>query len=237
MLVVPAIDLSDGRCVRLYEGARDSTRTVAEDPVAVARAFVEAGAERIHVVDLDGAFDGRPKNLGVIRAIVDAVDVDVEVGGGLRDAAAVDALFDAGVRFAMIGTMIVKAPDTFTALCRAHPDRILAGIDGRDGYVRTEGWTEASDRTVLDVARFVADAGACGIITTDITRDGTGKGVNVQATVDLATAVSIPVYASGGVKDLGDIDALLPTNVAGVIVGRAIYDGDLDLRAAIERTR
>lgn len=237
MLILPAIDLSEGRCVRLVEGARDSTRTVASDPVAVAKQFVAAGAVRIHVVDLDGAFDGRPKNLDVIRSIVDAVDAEIEVGGGLRTAEAVDALLAAGVRYAMIGTMIVKAPDTFAALCAKHPGRIVAGIDGRDGLVRTEGWTEGSDRTVLDVARFAEEVGAAGIITTDIARDGTGQGVNVQATVDVAEAVGVPVFASGGVKSLADVDALRVTPVAGVVVGRAIYDGDLDLAEAIARAR
>lgn len=233
MLIVPAIDLSDGRCVRLYEGARDSTRVVADDPVAVAKGFAAAGAKRIHVVDLDGAFEGESKNAETIAAIAAAVDVDIEVGGGLRSAAAVERLFASGVRFAMIGTMVVRASDDFAALCRAHPGRIIAGIDGRDGLVRTEGWVGESDRTVLDVARFAEEAGACAVVTTDIARDGTGHGVNVESTVAVATALSIPVLASGGVAGLTDIEALRDTKVAGVVIGRAIYDGDLELEAAL----
>lgn len=233
MLVVPAIDLEDGRCVRLYEGERGSSRVVAEDPVAVAEQFAAAGASRIHVVDLDGAFDGAPKNIETIRRVVEAVDVEVEVGGGLRTAAAVEAVLEAGARYAMLGTMIVKDPETFVSLCARHPGRILAGIDARDGLVRTEGWVGVTDRTTTEIARFAADSGAAGIVTTDISRDGTGKGVNVGATVALAELVPVPVFASGGVANLADIEALRTTKVAGVVVGRALYDGDIDLAEAI----
>jgi phosphoribosylformimino-5-aminoimidazole carboxamide ribotide isomerase len=233
VLIVPAIDLSEGRPVRLREGVRDTSRVVADDPVAVARSFEAAGAQRIHVVDLDGAFEGASKNGETIRAIASAVGVEVEVGGGLRSAEAVELLFGTGVRYAMIGTMVVKAPDDFAALCRAWPGRIIAGIDGRDGLVRTDGWVGQTDRTVLGVARFAQDAGACAVITTDIARDGTGLGVNVESTSAVAEALSIPVLASGGVRSRSDIEALAGTKVAGVVVGRALYDGDLELEEAL----
>lgn len=233
MLVIPAIDLKDGRCVRLVEGRADTSRIVSDDAVAQAKAFEAQGASRIHVVDLDGAFDGAPKNADLIGRIARAVDVPVQVGGGLRDARAIEAVFGAGAAFAILGTLAVDDPEAFRALCGRFEGRIIAGVDGRDGQAATDGWVKASERTVLDVAKETEAAGAASIITTNIARDGTGEGVDVTGTQALAEAVGIPVIASGGVKGLGDVQALAATSVAGVVVGRALYDGDLDLAAAI----
>lgn len=237
MLVIPAIDLKDGECVRLVEGRLGTERTVSHDAVAQAKAFEAAGAQRLHVVDLDGAFEGRPKNATLIARIAHAVDIPVQVGGGLRTREAVQAVFDAGASYAILGTMAVDDPETFSAIANAFNGRIIAGIDGRDGRVATDGWMKDSERTIEDVARFAAEAGAAAIITTDIARDGTGQGVNATFTDDLAHKVPIEVIASGGVRDLSDIQTLAGTSVAGVVVGRALYDGDLDLATALRVVR
>jgi len=237
MIIIPAIDLKDGRCVRLIEGRLGTERVVSPDAVSQARAFEAAGAERIHVVDLDGAFEGQPKNSELIERIVRAVAVPVEVGGGLRDERAIDAVFDCGAAYAIVGTMAVTEPDRLAGICAKHPGRIIAGIDAKGGKVATEGWVAESSLTALEVATRAARMGVAAIITTDISRDGTGRGVNVEHTDSLARVLSIPVIASGGVAGIEDIDALAATSIFGVVVGRAIYDGSLDLRQAILQAR
>lgn len=238
MLVIPAIDLKGGRCVRLTEGRLETERVYAEDPAAQARAFLAAGADRIHVVDLDGAFAGRPENQAAIAAITAAAGaVPVEVGGGLRDLASVERVLGAGARFAILGTLLVKDPEAFAQICRRFPGQIIAGIDARDGRVAIDGWAVESSEDALAVALRAGNLGAAAIIFTDIARDGTGKGVNAAASDRLARAVGLPVIASGGVSGIDDLVALRGTAVAGVVVGKAIYEGRVDLAEAIRRTR
>lgn len=237
MIVIPAIDLKDGRCVRMVEGRLGTERVVSPDAVAQARAFEAAGAERIHVVDLDGAFEGRPKNTNIVAAIVQAVSVPVQVGGGLRDENAVDAVLSAGAAFAIIGTMAVTDPDALGSICRRHPGRIIAGVDAKGGMVATEGWVTESAMTTLEVAERAQSKGAAAVVTTDISRDGTGKGVDVTGTEALARALSIPVIASGGVAGMEDVRRLAATEVYGVVIGRAIYDGAVDLETAVRISR
>jgi phosphoribosylformimino-5-aminoimidazole carboxamide ribotide isomerase len=232
--IIPAIDLRSGRCVRLVEG-RPGTETVyAEDPARQARVFEDAGASRLHLVDLDGAFSGKPENTSAIVAIARAVPgMSIEVGGGLRDREAVERVLEAGARFAILGTMALSNPDLFREICDAHRGRIIAGIDARDGLVATKGWLEVSAVRAIDVAERVASMGAAAIIHTDIARDGTGRGVNADATDEIARAVAIPVFASGGVASLDDVRLLKATAVRGVVVGRALYEGLVDLKEMI----
>ncbi|MBK8010471.1 MAG: 1-(5-phosphoribosyl)-5-[(5-phosphoribosylamino)methylideneamino]imidazole-4-carboxamide isomerase [Deltaproteobacteria bacterium] len=233
MLIIPAIDLKDGQCVRLIRGQLGTERSVAPDPIAQAKVFEEVGAQRIHVVDLDGAFEGRPKNLGLIERIARAVRVPIEVGGGLRSLDAVKAVVDAGASYVILGTMLIDETESFAKICSAFPGRVIAGIDGEGGQVATRGWVVSSSVTVKAAADLAVKSGASAIITTDIARDGTGHGVNIDDTDRLAREVAVPVFASGGVAGLDDVKALARTKVAGVVVGRAIYDGTLDLQAAL----
>ncbi len=233
MIVIPAIDLKGGRCVRMVEGRLGTERVVSPDAVLQAQAFERAGAERIHVVDLDGAFEGRPRNSELIARIVSAVSVPVEVGGGLRDEASIEEVLDVGAAFAIVGTMAVTDPERLARICLAYPGRIIAGVDAREGKVATDGWVAESSLTALEVARRAADLGVAAVITTDIARDGTGRGVNLTDTGALAEALEIPVIASGGVSGVDDLRALIDTAIFGVVVGRAIYDGRLDLAAAL----
>ncbi len=235
MLVIPAIDLKAGRCVRLKQGRMDEATEYSADPAATARRWAAAGARRLHVVDLDGAFAGRPENQGAIRAIVDAVDVPVEVGGGIRDAATAAAVLDSGVRYAILGTAALEDPTLVARLADRYPGRILVGIDARAGRVAVRGWAEVSDTPAVDLAARLSDAGAAGFIFTDIERDGMQTGVNLDATAAFARATPVPVIASGGVSTLDDIRRLLPLEplgVTGVITGRALYEGTLDLAEA-----
>lgn len=233
MLIIPAIDLKDGRCVRLTEGKLGSERAYSDDPVDVAKRFAGDGAERLHVVDLDGAFDGRPKNAAVLEAIARAVAIPVQTGGGLRDAESVAAAFEAGAAYVILGTIAVKSTELFADLCRRHPGRIIAGIDARNGRVATEGWVHETGVTTLELARFTETLGAAAIIHTDIARDGTGQGVNSKASDELARSTRLPVIASGGVAGLEDIRSLLRTAVAGVVIGKALYEDRVDLAEAI----
>jgi phosphoribosylformimino-5-aminoimidazole carboxamide ribotide isomerase len=240
VLVVPAIDLKAGRCVRLREGRMETATIYAEDPAEQARLFLEAGAHRIHVVDLDGAFSGRPENAQAVRAIAaraKAKGVEVEVGGGMRDEATVEAALDHGASFVILGTMLVKDPDRFGAIARAHPGRVIAGIDAKDGEAAIDGWAVRSGERALDLAHRAEKLGASAIIYTDIGRDGLQTGVNAEATDRIAGAVSIPVFASGGVGSLEDLARLKRTKASGVIIGRALYEGSVDLKAAIEAVR
>ena len=237
MEVIPAIDLLDGRCVRLYQGDYDRSQVFDENPVAVAKQWVEQGASRLHVVDLDGAKAGQPVNLKTIAAIVAEVSVPVQVGGGLRDRTSVSQLLEIGVGRVILGTVAVEQPQLVQELCQEFPDRIVVGIDARNGKVATRGWLETSEVAATDLARRMAQQGAAAIIYTDIHRDGTLAGPNLDALRELANNVSIPVIASGGVSSVTDLLSLLalePLGVNGVIIGRALYTGDILLKEAVQ---
>ena len=236
MIVYPAIDLKDGRCVRLVRGEMKSATVFNDDPAAQARAFAGAGAAWIHVVDLDGAFAGKPKNAAAVEAIVKAAPVKVQLGGGIRDEATLEAWLGKGVARVVLGTAAVKTPNLVRAACRRWPDQVALGIDARGGTVAVEGWAETASVAALDLARRFEDAGAAAIIYTDIERDGALQGVNVEATAALARALKTPVIASGGVASLDDLAALRAhekDGVAGAILGRALYDGRVDLKSAL----
>ncbi|BAS57493.1 1-(5-phosphoribosyl)-5-[(5-phosphoribosylamino) methylideneamino]imidazole-4-carboxamide isomerase [Leptolyngbya boryana NIES-2135] len=236
MEVIPAIDLLGGKCVRLYQGDYNQSQVFNDDPVAVARQWEAEGATRLHLVDLDGAKVGHPVNLDVIRSIVEAVEIPVEVGGGLRDRDAVAALLSTGVRWAILGTVAVEQPDLVAQLCGEFPGQIIVGIDARNGKVATKGWLETSEVLATELAERMAQLGAAAIIYTDIHRDGTMQGPNLEALRDLAAIAAIPVIASGGVSSLTDLLSLLalePQGVTGAIVGKAIYTGDVSLKEAV----
>lgn len=236
MDVIPAIDLLEGRCVRLYQGDYEQSEVFSDAPAAVARQWVAQGAARLHVVDLDGAKQGRLVNQGAIAAITAAVNVPVQVGGGLRERASLEELFSLGVERAIIGTLAVEAPDQVMAWCEAFPQRLAIGIDARNGQVATRGWLETSTVAATDLAQQFARCGAAAIIYTDIQRDGTLAGPNLPALRSLAGSLELPVIASGGVSSLTDILSLLalePLGVQGVIVGKALYTGTLSLEEAI----
>lgn len=236
MEVIPAIDLLEGRCVRLYQGDYAQSEVFDENPVAVAQQWVSQGATRLHLVDLDGAKDGHPVNQTAIEAIVRAVDVPVQVGGGLRDQASVANLLDLGVQRVILGTVAVEQPDLVKQLCRAYADQIVVGIDARNGKVATRGWLETSEVDAVSLAQQMAQFGVAAIIYTDIHRDGTLQGPNRSALRELAEAVSVPVIASGGISSVTDLLSLLslePVGVTGAIVGRALYTGKISLKEAI----
>ena len=240
LTLFPAIDLKDGACVRLRRGEMNDATVYSDDPGAQARAWQDAGCRWLHVVDLNGAFEGRSRNGDAVRAILDAVTIPVQLGGGLRDRAGVEAWLDAGVRRVILGSAAVKHPDLVRDACRAHPGGIVLGIDARDGRVATEGWAETSEITALDLARRFEDAGAAAIVYTDIARDGMLTGVNVEQTSALAARLRTPVIASGGIGSLADIAAVKRAaetrdgrGIAGVIVGRALYDGRVDPAEAL----
>ena len=240
MLLIPAIDLKDGKCVRLKQGNLNEETVFSDDPAEVARRWLDLGAERIHLVDLNGAVAGKPQNASVVRAIIEAVgaEVPVQLGGGIRSLDTIERYLDAGVSYVVVGTAAVKNPGFLHDACTAFPGHIIVGLDARDGKVATDGWSKISRHEVIDLARKFVGYGVEGIIYTDIGRDGMLSGVNAEATLRLAQAVSVPVYASGGVTDLSDIDKLLEIEdegVAGVILGRSIYEGTLDFAAALER--
>lgn len=237
MILYPAIDLRDGRCVRLTEGDFAQETIYGDDPVAMARRWIDAGARWLHVVDLDGARAGRPMQLEIVRKICAAVSVPVQVGGGLRDEAAVEQVLGAGARRAIVGTMAARDPERCRAICARWPERIAAGIDARDGLVRTAGWLEGESMRATDLARHVASMGAAVIIFTDIARDGRQHGVNCEETAAVAqAAATVPVIASGGignVEHLRAVAALAGSNVGGVIVGRALYTGAVSIEDAL----
>lgn len=240
MLVIPAIDLKGGRCVRLRQGRMEDDTVYGDDPAAVARRWAELGASRIHLVDLDGAFAGRPENLEAVRAVRRAVDVELELGGGIRDEVTAERLFAEGLDYVILGTAALEEPALVGRVSSAHPDRVLVGIDARDGFVAVRGWAEVSRARAVDLARTLAGQGAAGFVFTDIERDGMQTGVNREATAEFARHAGAPVIASGGVSDLGDIERLLPLEkdgVVGVITGRALYEGTLDLAQALAMAR
>ncbi|MDZ4737911.1 MAG: 1-(5-phosphoribosyl)-5-[(5-phosphoribosylamino)methylideneamino]imidazole-4-carboxamide isomerase [Rhodospirillaceae bacterium] len=235
MILYPAIDLKEGAVVRLKRGAMDEATLYRDDPAAQARDFADAGAEWLHVVDLDGAISGRAVNGAGVDAILAAVSIPVQLGGGIRDMARAEAWIARGVARLVLGTAALKDPDFVRTACREFPGKVAIGIDARDGRVAIEGWAETSDMKVADLAKRFEDAGAAALIHTDIERDGMLSGVNVAATADLARATRLPVIASGGVASLEDLRALKAADapIAGVISGRALYDGRLDLGAAL----
>ncbi len=237
MILFPAIDLKGGKCVRLLRGEMSAATTFNEDPADQARKFEAAGCRWIHVVDLDGAFAGAPVNAPAVRAILAAVKVPVQLGGGIRDAAGIAAWLEAGIARVILGTIALRDPDLVKRACRDWPNRIVVGIDARAGRVAVEGWAETSDVLAVDLAKKFADAGVAAIVYTDIDRDGAMGGPNVEATAALAKACGIPVIASGGVSSLGDLRALkahAADGVVGVISGRALYDGRIDLGSAVK---
>lgn len=236
MLLIPAIDLKEGKCVRLRQGRMDDSTVFSDDPVAMATQWVEQGARRLHLVDLDGAFAGKPMNMNVIEAIAKAhPDVPIQVGGGIRDEDTVQAYLDAGVQYTIIGTKAVSAPHFVNDLCLEFPGHIIIGLDAKDGKVAIDGWSKLSNHDVIDLAQHFEADGVAAIVYTDISRDGMMQGVNVEATRRLAEAIHIPVIASGGVTDINDIKALCETDeegIQGAILGRALYEGSIDLSEA-----
>jgi len=235
VILYPAIDLKEGAVVRLKRGEIDAATRYADDPAAQAQSFAAAGAQWLHVVDLDGAISGATVNSAAVAAILAAVSIPVQLGGGIREMDRAARWIEAGAARIVLGTAALKDPDFVRAACRAFPDRVAIGLDGRGGRVAVEGWAETSDMTVSDLAKGFEDAGAAALIHTDIERDGMLAGVNVEATAALARSVRVPVIASGGVASLDDLRALKAADapIAGVISGRAIYDGRLDLKEAL----
>ncbi len=235
MILFPAIDLKDGKCVRLWRGDMSRATVFNDDPPAQAREFAAAGCDWLHVVDLDGAFAGKPMNAKAVDGILAAVSVPVQLGGGIRDLAMIESWLSRGISRVVLGTLALRAPQIVRDACKRFPEKIAIGIDAKAGRVAVEGWAEASEMTVLDLARKFEDSGAAAIIHTDIERDGTLSGPNIAATKDLAAKLSIPVIASGGVASIDDIKALRNAGkIAGVIVGRALYDGKVDLKVALQ---
>jgi len=236
MNIYPAIDLKDGRCVRLLQGRMEDATEFNPDPADQARRFRDAGFARLHLVDLNGAFDGRSSNADAVRAVLAATDRPVQLGGGIRDRAAIDAWLAAGVARVILGTMALRDPETVRAACRDYPERIVVGIDARGGQVAVEGWAEQSEMKATDLALAFADAGVAAIVYTDIDRDGALQGVNVEATAELARVSGLPVIASGGVAGIDDIHrlkAVADAGIEGVIIGRALYDGRIDPAEAL----
>lgn len=240
MLLIPAIDLKDGKCVRLKQGDMNDSTTFGEDPAAMARRWVKAGARRLHLVDLNGAFAGKPVNEGAIKAIIQEVgdEIPVQLGGGIRDLDTIERYLDDGLSFVIIGTAAVKNPGFLRDACVAFGGHIIVGLDAKDGKVATDGWSKLTGHEVVDLAKKFEDYGVEGVIYTDIGRDGMLSGINMDATVKLAQALTIPVIASGGLSSMLDIEQLCRAEdqgVEGVICGRAIYSGDLDFAAAQAR--
>ena len=237
MIIIPAVDIKNGKCVRLFQGRMDEETVFSDDPAAMAKRWEDEGAEMIHVVDLDGAVEKSPKNLTSIRKIIESVNAHVQVGGGIRNEKTVRMFFDLGIKRVIIGTVAIKEPKLVKEICKAFPDQIVVGIDSRKGLVAIEGWTKTTQIKSIDLAKQFEDCGVAAINFTDIHRDGMQTGPNIDETRRLAEAVSIPVIASGGVSTIEDIINLMPlkaVGVVGIITGRALYSGSLDLKAAIE---
>jgi phosphoribosylformimino-5-aminoimidazole carboxamide ribotide isomerase len=237
MLLIPAIDLKDGHCVRLKQGDMDQATVFSEDPAAMARNWLSRGARRLHLVDLNGAFAGKPQNFAAVRAILKAVgdEIPVQLGGGIRDLDTIEKYIDGGLRYVIIGTAAVKNPGFLKDACSAFGGHVIVGLDAKDGKVATDGWSKLTGHEVVDLARKFQDWGVESIIYTDIGRDGMLTGINIEATVKLAQSLTIPVIASGGLSSLTDIEKLCAVEdegIEGVICGRAIYSGDLDFAQA-----
>ena len=236
MIIIPAIDLKDGQCVRLRKGVMDDTTVFSNNPTEMATKWVDEGARRLHLVDLNGAFEGKPINEDCIKDITRTFPkLPVQIGGGIRDLKTASAYIDAGISYLIIGTMAVKNPDFVKELCLEFPNKIIVGLDANNGFVATDGWAEQTNINVLDLAKKYEQYGVSSIVYTDIARDGMMKGLNVEATANLADKTSIPIIASGGVTNLDDIAALLKKahcGIIGAITGRAIYEGQLNFRDA-----
>ena len=240
MILIPAIDLKDGHCVRLKQGDMDQATTFGEDPAAMARNWLDKGARRLHLVDLNGAFAGKPQNFSAIKAILKEVgeDIPVQLGGGIRDLDTIEKYIDNGLQYVIIGTAAVKNPGFLKDACTAFGGHIIVGLDAKDGKVATDGWSKLTGHEVVDLAKKFEDWGVESIIYTDIGRDGMLSGINIEATVKLAQALTIPVIASGGLSNMADIERLCAVQdegIEGVICGRAIYSGDLDFEQAQAR--
>lgn len=238
MLIIPAIDLKDGRCVRLQQGRMETATVFSDHPVAMARHWAAQGAKRLHIVDLNGAVAGRPKNEKVIREVIAAVgeSMALQVGGGIRDLDTIESYLDAGVTYIVVGTAAVKNPGFLSDACYAFPGHVIAGLDAKDGKVAVEGWSKLTGHDVVDLAKKFEDYGIEALVYTDIGRDGMMGGVNIEATLRLAKATKTPIIASGGLTSLADVEAicrvLVPEGVIGAIAGRALYEGKLDLKTA-----
>jgi len=238
MIIIPAIDLKDGKCVRLLQGKKEEVTVYSDDPPAMARHWQELGGEILHVVDLDGAFTGEQHNFSKIKAIREAIDIPIEVGGGIRDVDRVQKLIDLGVDRTIIGTSAAKNPEIVQKACKKFRGKVLIGIDARDGKVAVKGWVEVTELDAIEFAKQMQDAGAAGIIYTDISRDGMLTGPNIEAMAIMVQSVQIPVIASGGVSKLDDIKNLMQIeNLWGVITGKALYSGTMDLKEAIALTK
>jgi phosphoribosylformimino-5-aminoimidazole carboxamide ribotide isomerase len=238
MIMIPAIDLKDGKCVRLLQGRKEDVTVYSDDPAAMAGHWAQMGAELLHVVDLDGAFTGDQKNFDKISAIRKAIDIPIEVGGGIRDIKRIEQLISLGVDRVIIGTAAAKDPDMVKLSADKFPGKVLAGIDAKDGKVAIKGWVEVTEFGAIDFAKKMQDAGIAGIIYTDISRDGMLTGPNLNAMEAMVNALSIPVIASGGVSKINDVEDLLKIkNLWGVITGKALYEGTMDLKSAIEITK
>ena len=240
MLLIPAIDLKDGKCVRLQQGDMSVSTTFGDDPAAMARRWLDAGARHLHLVDLNGAFAGRPINETAIKAILREVgdEIPVQLGGGIRDLDTIERYLDDGLSFVIIGTAAVKSPGFLKDACSAFGGHIIVGLDAKDGKVATDGWSKLTGHEVIDLAKKFEDYGVEGVIYTDIGRDGMLSGINIEATVKLAQALTMPVYASGGLSGMADVERLCAVEsdgIAGVICGRSIYTGALDFAAAQAR--
>lgn len=236
MLLIPAIDIKGGKCVRLLQGDMDKSTVYGDDPVAMAERWVEAGARRLHVVDLDGAVSGKPENADIVHSIVDAFpSIPVQVGGGIRDEDTIQTYLDAGVSYVIIGTRAVTTPHFVSDVCLEFPGHIIVGLDAKDGKLATEGWSKLSHHDAFDMAKRFEKDGVASIVFTDIGRDGMMNNVNVDSTVELCRQITIPVIASGGLSNLDDIKALCAVameGIEGAITGRAIYEGSLDFKEA-----
>jgi phosphoribosylformimino-5-aminoimidazole carboxamide ribotide isomerase len=239
VLIIPAIDLKEGKCVRLRQGRMEENTVFSDDPLKIAERWVEAGARRMHIIDLDGAMAGKPRNAEVIHSIAEAFpDLAIQVGGGIRDEDTVQQYLDAGVRYVIIGTKAISEPHFVNDLCLSFPGHVIVGLDAKNGKVAIDGWSKLSNHDVIDMAQHFERDGVEAIIYTDISRDGMLTGVNIESTVALAQSIRVPVFASGGVstmKDLGALAKVEDEGVVGVIVGRAIYEGGIDLAKAFAK--
>jgi phosphoribosylformimino-5-aminoimidazole carboxamide ribotide isomerase len=238
VIVIPAIDLKDGKCVRLLQGRKEDVTVYSDDPASMARHWEEQGAELLHVVDLDGAFTGEQKNFDKIRAIREAIDIPVELGGGIRDIERIDTLINLGVNRTIIGTSAASNPDMVREACEKYPGQVIVGIDAKEGKVAVKGWVEVTELDALEFAKHMESVGAACIIYTDISRDGMLTGPNVEAMAKMVESLDIPVIASGGVSKLDDIKSLMHIpDVWGVITGKALYSGSMNLKDAIKITK
>jgi phosphoribosylformimino-5-aminoimidazole carboxamide ribotide isomerase len=240
MIIIPAIDLKNGQCVRLFQGDFERVTVYSENPIEIARLWQEQGAERIHIVDLDGSLAGAPRNRDVIRNIVSTVDLPVQVGGGIREMNTIRTYIEMGVRWVILGTMALRDRSFVKEACANFRDRIILGVDANNGRIAIQGWTEQTSASAVEIAKSYESYGLAAIVYTDISRDGTGRGVNAEATRALAEVVDIPVIASGGVSDISDIDRILELEVfgvAGVIIGKALYTGAVSLKDAVGRAK